>query len=62
MTAARRMRKLNQPKFRHLDDITHRQEKLVPYVTQLCEKAGFQPLSVLGETNWNRQIILYKSQ
>jgi len=59
MTAARRMRKLRQPKFDHLDRIEHRQEQLVPHVTLLCETAGFTPIHQLGQTNWNRPIILY---
>jgi len=62
MTAARRMRKLNQPKFEHLEQMKHRQDQLIPHVTQLCESAGFKPISHLGQTNWNRPIILYSAK
>lgn len=60
MTAARRMRKLKQPKFHYLDDIQHRQEALLPYMNDLCQKAGFSLVEKLGQTNWDRQILLYK--
>ena len=60
MTAARRMRKLNQPKFTHLEQMEHRQDQLIPHVTQLCQSAGLKPIAHLGQTNWNRPIILYE--
>ena len=64
MTAARRMRKLNQPKFDHLDLIKqeHRQENLLPYITGLCENEGFKLISTMGETHWKRPIMLFKNE
>ena len=60
MTAARRMRKLKQAKFDHLDEITNRQEKLLPYLISLCESVGFKLISELGQTNWDRKIFLFE--
>jgi len=60
MTAARRMRKLKQPNFEHLEKIEQRQERLIPYLKEMCENAGFQLLAQLGQTNWDRQILLFK--
>lgn len=60
MTAARRMRKLNLPEFEHLHEIEHKQENLIPHVKRLCEASKMQLIEVLGETNWKRQILLYK--
>ena len=61
MTAARRMRKLNQPKFEHLESISHRQDKLLPHIIKTCETAGFKLVCTLGETHWKRPIYLFKS-
>lgn len=61
MTAARRMRKLKQPKFDHLEDIEERQDRLLPYIMRMVEKEGdFTLRSQLGQTNWDRQILLYQ--
>lgn len=60
MTAARRMRKLKQPKFEHLDLIDQRQDQLLPYMSNLVESAGFELISKLGQTSWDRQILLFK--
>ena len=59
MTAARRMRKLKQAKFDYLDEITNRQENLLPYLISLCESVGFKLVSELGQTNWERKIFLF---
>ena len=61
MTAARRMRKLNQPKFEHLELISHRQDKLLPHIIKTCETAGFKLICTLGETHWKRPIYLFSS-
>ena len=60
MTAARRMRKLKQAKFDYLDEITNRQEKLLPHLIKLCESVGFKLVSELGQTNWERKIFLFE--
>ena len=60
MTAARRMRKLKKPEFEHLETIVHRQEKLLPYLTGICETVGFKLVSQLGQTNWERKIFLFE--
>ena len=61
MTAARRMRKLKQPKFDHLDEIEHRQDKLIPHLILLCETfGGFKLKTQLGKTNWDRKILLFE--
>ena len=60
MTAARRMRKLNQPKFEHLESISHRQDQLLPHIIKTCETAGFHLVCTLGETHWKRPIYLFK--
>ena len=60
MTAARRMRKLKKPEFEHLETIVHRQEKLLPYITGICETVGFKLVSQLGQTNWERKIFLFE--
>ncbi len=59
-TAARRMRKLNRPPFKHLDQITERKEKLLPHIVTMCESQGFSKLEVLGETSWKRPIMLFR--
>ena len=60
MTAARRMRKLKKPEFEHLETIVHRQDKLLPYLTGICETVGFKLVSQLGQTNWERKIFLFE--
>ena len=60
MTAARRMRKLKEAKFEHLDNITNRQENLLPYLISVCERVGFKLVSQLGQTNWERKIFLFE--
>ena len=62
MTAARRMRKLKQAKFDHLDQILHRNEQLLPYLIKLCESSGFELISELGQTNWERKILLFQKK
>ena len=60
MTAARRMRKLKQPHFEHLEKISQRQDQLIPYLVRLCEAVGFKLVADLGKTHWERQIFLFK--
>lgn len=60
-TASRRMRRSQQPEFEHLEQISCKSEKLLPYIINQCEKAGFETIYQFGETNWKRKIILFKS-
>lgn len=60
-TASRRMRRSNQPEFEHIEQISNKCEKLLPYIVSLCEKCGFQTIYQFGETNWKRKIILFRS-
>jgi len=61
-TAARRMRKLNKPKFELMDTITQRQTELIPHIVNECEAAGFKHVTTLGETHWKRPIMVFKSE
>ena len=58
MNAARRMRKLNQAAFEHLDKIKHRQSDLEPFVLNICKEQDFVIVKQLGETSWKRRIYL----
>ena len=60
MTVAHQMRKLKKPEFEHLETIVHSQDKLLPYLTGICETVGFKLVSQLGQTNWERKIFLFE--
>lgn len=60
-TAARRMRKLKQPSFHHLETMRCKsQEELDEFMDQVFKECGLEVIKQLGETEWNRKIVLLK--
>lgn len=60
-TATRRMRKNGLPEFSHWTRIKLRGPELYPATIELARKYKMEVVKHFGETKWNRQLVLLKS-
>ncbi len=59
-TAARRMRKLGEPEFEHMNDIKFRKEELEPFILRTCSESGLVLKQTFGTTSWKRKLLLFE--